>query len=202
MTMSQARDAALPLSGDAAVVEASGREPERFAEIFHRYFDEIHRYVARRLGTDAADDIAAETFLAAFRRRDRFDPARGAVRPWLYGIATNLVGLHRRGETRHFRALARTPADGVQPGHEDRVAARVSAGVVRGELARALAELSPGDRDVLLLVALADFSYDEVAQALDLKTGTVASRLNRARRKLRTALGGSDPTLGTEESPR
>ncbi|MFI6515180.1 RNA polymerase sigma factor [Spirillospora sp. NPDC050679] len=185
---------------DAAVIERSRHEPEAFAELFHRHFDEIHRYVARRLGPDAADDIAAETFLAAFRRRDRFDPARGAVRPWLYGIATNLVGTHRRAERRHLRAVARTPADHAAPGPEDRVAARVSAAGAGGELAAALRRLSPGDRDVLLLVALGDLSYDEVAAALDLKKGTVASRLNRARRKLRAALGGTDPMLITEES--
>ncbi|MEW2356261.1 RNA polymerase sigma factor [Spirillospora sp. NPDC029432] len=189
-----------PPPGDAELIEGSRQEPELFAELFHRYFDEIHGYVARRLGTDAADDIAAETFLAAFRRRDRFDPARGAVRPWLYGIATNLVGLHRRAERRRYRALARTPADGAAPGHDDRVAAWVTAGGAGGELARALARLSPGERDVLLLIALADFTYDEVAAALDLKNGTVASRLNRARKKLREALDGVNPMLIAEES--
>ncbi|GAA2441210.1 RNA polymerase sigma factor [Actinomadura vinacea] len=195
-----AEDAADDPESDAETIARSWHEPELFAGIFHRYFAEIHRYVARRLGADAADDIAAETFLAAFRRRDRFDPAKGAVRAWLYGIATNQIGLHRRAERRHLRALARTPADGVAHGHEDRVAARVTAGEVGGELAKALARLSPGDRDVLLLVALADFSYDEVATALDLKTGTVGSRLNRARKKLRAALGGADPLIITEES--
>lgn len=199
MRPSHAPEAAASPPRDAAVIEASWHEPERFAEIFHRYFEEVHRYVARRLGADVADDIAAETFLAAFRRRERFDPARGAVRPWLYGIATNLVGQHRRGERRFYRALARTPADQVVTGHEDRVAAEVSAGGVRRDLAEALAGLSAGDRDVLLLVALADFTYEEVAEALDLKYGTVASRLNRARKKLRAALGGVDPTLVTEE---
>ena len=183
---------------DAETVERSRERPELFAEIFHRHFAEIHRYVARRLGADAADDIAAETFLAAFRRRDRFDPARGTVRSWLYGIATNQVGLHRRAERRHYRALARTPADGVADGHEDRVAARVSAGEAGADLARALARLSPGDRDVLLLVALAELSYDEVAAALGLKTGTVASRLHRARKKVRAALGGADRMPTTE----
>jgi RNA polymerase sigma-70 factor (ECF subfamily) len=197
-------EAAAPGSGppadEAETIARSWHEPELFAGIFHRYFAEIHRYVARRLGADAADDIAAETFLAAFRRRDRYDPAKGAVRAWLYGIATNQVGLHRRAERRYFRALARTPADGVADGHEDRVTARVSAGEAGGDLARALARLSPGDRDVLLLVALADLSYDEVAAALDLKNGTVASRLHRARRKVREALGGADRMLTTEES--
>jgi len=186
---------------DEAVIERSWREPQAFAEIFHRYFDEIHRYVARRLGTDVADDVAAETFLAAFRRRKRFDPARGALRPWLYGIATNLIGRHRRDERRFYQALARTPADQVADGHEERVAIKVTAGGAGKDLAAALAGLPAGDRDVLLLVALADLTYDEVGLALGLKNGTVASRLNRARRKLREALGGVNPMLITEESP-
>jgi RNA polymerase sigma factor (sigma-70 family) len=200
MDASHAADAARSPVSDAAVIEKSWHEPEVFAEIFHRYFEEIHRYVARRLGKDAADDIAAETFLAAFRRRKKFDPARGTVRPWLYGIATNLVGLHRRAERRFFRALARTPTDQVTDGHEERVATQVTAEDVGRELAAALSRLSAGDRDVLLLVALADLSYDEVALALGLKYGTVASRLHRARKKIREALGGANPMFVTEES--
>ncbi|QKG19823.1 RNA polymerase sigma factor [Actinomadura verrucosospora] len=194
--------AADPLRGDAVVSEAPWYEPEQFAEIFHRHFPDVHRYVAGRLGADAADDIAAETFLTAYRRRDRYDPARGALRPWLFGIATNLVGMHRRGEARYLRTLAKAPVSGPQSGPEERVLAQVSAGVVRGRLAEAIRALPPGDRDVLLLVALGDCTYPEVAEALGLKPGTVASRLNRARRKLRDALGGADPTLITEESER
>jgi RNA polymerase sigma-70 factor (ECF subfamily) len=184
---------------DAAVVAASWREPERFGEIFHRYFQEIRRYSARRLGLDAADDVAAETFVVAFRVRERFDPARGAVRPWLYGIATNLVGQHLRREQRFYRMLAKAPADPPTVGLEDRVAAQVSAQGAGGALAAAVGGLAPGDRDVLLLVALAGLTYEEVAQALELKYGTVASRLNRARRQVRAALGGVDPTSVPEE---
>ncbi|MCP9968443.1 RNA polymerase sigma factor [Actinomadura madurae] len=192
------------VSADAADAEAivrSRRDPAAFTEIFHRHFAAIHGYAARRLGVDAADDIAAETFLAAFRKRGRFDPARGSVRPWLYGIATRLIGLHRRAEGRRFRALARTPADHFEDGHEDLVTARVTAGGAGAELADALAKLPRGDRDVLLLVALADLSYEEVGQALGLKTGTVASRLHRARRRLRESLGGTHRALMVEESP-
>ncbi|MUN38167.1 RNA polymerase sigma factor [Actinomadura litoris] len=188
-------------ASDAAAITRSRREPAAFAEIFHRHFTAIHGYVARRLGADAADDIAAETFLTAFRKRDRFDPARGTVRPWLYGIATRLIGLHRRSEGRRYRALARTPAQPFEDGHEDVVTARVTAGGAGAELADALARLPRGDRDVLLLVALADLSYEEVGQALGIKTGTVASRLHRARRRLRESLGGTNPTLIVEETP-
>ncbi|MGI5330657.1 RNA polymerase sigma factor [Actinomadura nitritigenes] len=81
-------------------------EPERFALLYDRYFDDIHRYLAARLGRENADDLAAETFLIAFRRRKDFDASRGGTfRPWLYGIATNLVSRHRRTEQRRLKAL-------------------------------------------------------------------------------------------------
>ncbi|WP_030170755.1 RNA polymerase sigma factor [Spirillospora albida] len=66
-------------ASDAEAIIRSRHEPAAFADIFHRHFTAIHGYAARRLGTDAADDVAAETFLAAFRKRGRFDPARGTV---------------------------------------------------------------------------------------------------------------------------
>ena len=81
---------------DAQQVELSLRDPERFGVVFDRYFDEIHGYVTRRLGRDAADDVAAETFLTAFRSRRRFEASRGTVRAWLYGIVTNHISAYRR----------------------------------------------------------------------------------------------------------
>jgi len=102
--------------------ENDGAAVEDFAAIYERYFVEIYRYIAGRLGRDVADDLAAETFLVAYRKRDRLDPARGHVRPWLYGIATILVGQHRRQETRRYRALAR--AGGRMPGAADRLERR------------------------------------------------------------------------------
>src|SRR5881628_2331214 len=62
-----------------------------FAEVHDRYFSDIYRYVAGRLGATAAEDVTADTFLIAFRKRDAFDPARGDLRPWSYGIATKQV---------------------------------------------------------------------------------------------------------------
>lgn len=182
---------------DAALIEQSWHRPDVFAVLYDRYFGEIHRYAAGRLGTQIADDLAAETFLVAFRKRQSFDPARGAVRPWLYGIATNLLAQYRRSETRRLEAFQRAPADDVADGgHEDRVTARVAAAGAQGRLATALGRLPDGDRDVLLLVALAELSYEEVAQTLDIPFGTVGSRLNRVRRKLRAALGGVNPMIG------
>lgn len=160
-----------------------------FADIYERHFTEIHRYIAGRLGRDVADDIAADTFVIALRKRDGFDPRRGTVRAWLYGIATNLVARQQRAEQRRYRALARAAARDLADGHEERVVSWVAAEGLQPQIAGALAGLSREERDVLLLVALADFSHEEISQALGIPYGTVGSRLNRARKKIRTALG-------------
>jgi hypothetical protein len=93
---------------DAAVIARSLRSPECFGTIFDRHAPAIYHYIARRLGSDSADDLVAETFLVAFRRRGRYDGAQPDARPWLYGIATRLISRHRRDETRFLRAIART----------------------------------------------------------------------------------------------
>ncbi|MEV0591743.1 RNA polymerase sigma factor [Nonomuraea cavernae] len=183
---------------DAALLELSRRKPERFGEIYDRYVGEIHAYLGRRLDRQAADDLTAEVFLAAFRKREAFDPQRGEVRPWLYGFATNLISSHRRTETRRLAALQRSAAvrDGTEHGHEERVVTRVDAVSAQARLAAELRALPDRDRDVLLLSALGDLSHEEVAQALDIPYGTVGSRLWRARKKLRAALGGVNPLAG------
>jgi RNA polymerase sigma factor (sigma-70 family) len=182
-----------PRSDDAALIERSWREPETFAELYDRHAVPIYRYVSRRLGEPMADDVVADTFLAAFRRRQRYDLHRPDARPWLYGIAANLISKHRRAEVRMLRAYARTGADPVVEGHADRTDSRVTAAALQRDIAAALASLSAGERDVLLLVAWADLTYEETATALEIPVGTVRSRLNRARRKVREALGGRNP---------
>jgi RNA polymerase sigma factor (sigma-70 family) len=165
-----------------------------FVGIYERHFTEIHRYIAGRLGRDVADDIAADTFVIALRKQDGFDPRRGTVRAWLYGIATNLVAQQQRAERRRYRALARAGARDLADGPEERVVSWVAAEGLQPQLASALARLSREERDVLLLVALADFSHEEIAQALGIPYGTVGSRLNRARKKIRNALGQEGQT--------
>src|SRR6204780_1121057 len=178
-----------PDADDATVIRLSRNEPERFTVLFRRHAPQLQRYVVRRLGPDAADDIVAETFLLAFRQRDRYDPERADARPWLYGIATNLIGRHRRAEIRQYRALARTGADPVMESFTDRVDDRVSASAASRQLAAALAGLPAAHRDTLLLVAWGDLSYEEAARALGVPVGTVRSRLSRARSRLRRTLG-------------
>lgn len=194
-----------PSDSDASIIERSWGEPEAFAQLFDRYADDIHRYAARRVGAEVADDLMAEAFVIAFQQRRRYDVSRPQARPWLYGIATNLVRDHRRAEARRLRALSRVaavvPDDGSGGGEPlaEQVAARVSAESVRGALAGALAKLPARYRDVLLVVAWGDLNYAEAAEALGIPVGTVRSRLNRARGRLRDALGGSDPTTLQEE---
>jgi len=172
---------------DAELVTRFRQDPELFTAVYDRYIRDIYRYVAGRLDTQVADDIAAETFCVAFGQRDRFDPERG-LRPWLFGIATNLVARHRRKEARHYRALARTAPEPPADGHENRVVSAVTAQLLQPRLARALTTLSAGERDVITLVALSQLSHEEVAEALGIPYGTVCSRLSRARRKLQDAI--------------
>jgi len=193
-------EAAVQADSDAEIIRLSAQEPERFAQIFDRHYAEIHGYVARRLGSGLADDVAAETFLIAFDRRDRYDAAYPIARPWLYGIASNLVFRHHRTEIRQYRALARTGADDVADGHAEQIERRVDAQSVRGALAAALAAIAPADRDVLLLVAWAGLSGEEAARALGVPAGTVRSRLHRARKKVRAALGNAYPLADGEDS--
>ena len=150
------------LADDAALIERSWRDPGRFAELFDRHAPAVHRYLARRLGEQVAADVLAETFLAAFRRREAYDTSRGDARPWLYGIATNLVGQHRRDEARRHRLLRAVGPEPAADFPADGVADRVSAAAARRVLADALATLAPPDRDVLLLVATEQLTYDEV----------------------------------------
>jgi RNA polymerase sigma factor (sigma-70 family) len=178
---------------DAVVIERSLREPERFTELFDRYHAEIHGYVARRLGASRAEDVASETFLIAFDRRRRYDLAYPSARPWLYGIASKLIARHRRSEMRRYRALTRADRARAVDGHDERVAGRLDARALRGRLAAALTDLAARDREVLLLVAWAQLSLEEVAQALAIPAGTARSRLHRARARTRAALQDADP---------
>lgn len=127
----------------------------------------LHRYVVRRLGPDHAEDVVAEAFTRAFAKRHRYALDRSDALPWLYGIVTNIIGSHHRAEARGYRALARTGKDPVAAAFDDRAVARVAASATRERLAAALAKLGRGERDVLLLIAWGDLSYEETARALD-----------------------------------
>lgn len=171
------------------IVRPEPRQADDFAVHYDEHFTDIHRYVAGRLGQDVADDIAADTFVIALRQRHRFDPARGSVRPWLFGIATKLVAQHRRQEARRYRALAKVGPERGDGGHEEQVVNWVRAEGMQPRLAKALRSLTRDQRDVLLLSALSELSNQEISEALGIPYGTVTSRLSRARAKVKAALG-------------
>jgi RNA polymerase sigma factor (sigma-70 family) len=184
---------------DAAVIEASLREPERFSVLFDRHAPFIYRYLARRVGPDTADDLVGETFLVAFGKRGRYDTGYPGARPWLYGIATHLVGQHRREEIRRYRLLQSAGPGPDLPDYAERVVADVTARSVRSQLAEGLAGIPGGDRDVLLLIAWEGLSYEEVALAMGIPVGTVRSRLHRARTRLRRSLEETDAAATYKE---
>ena len=85
---------------DAAAVRASVEHPECFSVVFERHHRVVWTYLARLAGPDVADEIAGDVFVTAFERRARFDPARGEVRSWLYGIASNKLRTRFRSDRR------------------------------------------------------------------------------------------------------
>jgi RNA polymerase sigma factor (sigma-70 family) len=182
---------------DASLIAASVRESERFAAVFERHFSSIHGYLQRRLGSDLADELAAETFVVAFRARGKYDHAHASARPWLFGIAANLARHQRRTERRRLLAYRRSVNNIVGEGN-DAIDARLDAQANRPELARALASLAEGDRDALLLYAWAELSYEEIGEALAIPVGTVRSRISRARRQVRELLAFSGQVQGEE----
>lgn len=177
------------MNTDKELVERSRWGPAVFGELYDRHAPDIYRYAARRAGDFAAEDVMAETFLIAFERRGSFEGPDEAVRPWLFGIATNLLRRHHRAESRMLRALARSSgrtetADGL-----DLVDARADADGARTRIGQALVALPVIDREAILLYAWADLTYEGIATATGVPIGTVRSRINRARRKLRADLG-------------
>jgi RNA polymerase sigma factor (sigma-70 family) len=177
---------------DGELIAGSQGEPEKFVLLFDRHFDAIYRYVRRRVGENAAEDLVAQTFLEAFERRGSFDTDRDDARPWLFGIAINLLRHHYRDEERRLRAFARHGAGAA----ESDTALSAAQAPLASELADALARIRGEERDVLLLFAWGDLSYREIAMALQLPLGTVRSRLNRARHQLQERLREAQTASG------
>ncbi len=181
---------------DSEIIERSWTEPSAFGEVFDRHFVRIHGYLARRAGTQVADDLAAETFAAAFASRERYDIAYASAVPWLLGIATNILRGDRRAWTRAQQLLDRLPAP-VQAAIDERSIEMLDAARRTQTLGPLFASLSDEDTTTLLLYAWEELTYDEVAAALDIPAGTVRSRLNRVRRKA-AELGLADDAKGDD----
>jgi RNA polymerase sigma factor (sigma-70 family) len=178
---------------DSAVIAASLDDPARFGLLFDRYATVLFRYLVRRVGNDEADGLLGEVFRVAFERRATYDGSYPCARPWLYGIATNLLARHRRSEARRLQAtgrlLAQRPAP---PDPAEEVDASLDAADLWPRVVDAVTRLPGEERDALLLYAWEELSYAEIATALGVPVGTVRSRLNRARvhlRELRAPIG-------------
>ncbi len=169
-------------TSDSATIAGSLDNPESFAEIFDRHYVAVRRCLARRASSAEADDLASMTFVVAFERRRSFRPDSTSARPWLLGIATNLLHERHRVERRERGTLVLLNAERPANDHG------ASDGPDTDQLAEALATLDSAQRDVLLLHAWEELSYEEIAEALDIPIGTVRSRLARARAHLRSRL--------------
>jgi RNA polymerase sigma factor (sigma-70 family) len=175
------------MDSDAEAIRRSRDQPEAFVAVYQRHYAAVHNYLRRRLGADAADDLTAETFVRAFRARARYRPQSDTARPWLLGIAANLIGDRRRAEARTLRALERAAA---QPGR----AAEEPVDEIDPRLVRRLRRLSQRDREALLLLAWGELSYAEIAEALGIPIGTVRSRIHHARARLTAPPGAAGPS--------
>lgn len=182
------------MDGKQATAAIAARE--NFEAVFREHFAPVHRFIARRVGKDLADDLAAEVFATAYRRRAAYQPGRGSLRSWLYGIAANLVRGHWRDEQQLLDLEARVARDslGLPPAAHfaDAADERVIASALAPRIAGALAALNREQREVLLLHAWAGLSHEEIAAALGIAPGTARSRLSRARAALRALLGEFD----------
>jgi len=180
----------LPLT-DADILGRCVSEPSSFSELYERHCSVVLRFVARRVGAVAAEDLAAEVFARAFRGRAGCRCENGSALPWLLGVANHVIADHRRLERRRLQTLERWAAETPQVVRHENAS-------LAPELVHALRRLPGRDRDALLLVVWGELSYLETASALDVPVGTVRSRIARARRRLCAALG-QDVRVGVGE---
>lgn len=178
---------------DGELIRRSLDDADLFTEIFTAHYPAIFGYVSAVLGRHTAEDIAGEVFLRAFRDRHRFDPTYESARPWLYGIASNLIQDHLRQTARRYRAYQRTGIpNSAETGFEDDIVSKVDAAESAPVLQAALIALRHEEASVVLLYIAGDRTYQEIADILEIPIGTVRSRLSRARQSLRNSWADID----------
>jgi len=172
---------------DSAVIATSLEWPDAFGALFDRHGGVLLRFLMRRVAPADAEGLLGEVFRIAFERRGDFELERASARPWLYGIATNVVAKHHRSEARRLRATARLAArpEPVSDPADPAVSA-LDAQATWRRVAEAVTALPEAERAVLLLYSWEELSYDEIAETLEVPVGTVRSRLHRARTRLRS----------------
>jgi RNA polymerase sigma-70 factor (ECF subfamily) len=153
--------------------------------LFERHAKEVYNYCFRATGNwSVAEDLLSLTFLEAWRRRDKNLP-EDKIRPWLLGVAVNVVRNRRRSERRFAEAMKRVPAPPAEPDFTETSESRLDDERRMREAMALLSQLSASERDVFLLCTCMGASYDDAAFALGIPVGTVRSRLSRGRAHLR-----------------
>ncbi|WP_090940306.1 RNA polymerase sigma factor [Nonomuraea jiangxiensis] len=168
-----------------------------FGQLFDECSKSVYNHAFRLTGNwSTAEDVTALTFLEAWRLRGRIDVEGGSLRPWLLGIATNVVRNQRRAARRHDDALARLPPGEQVPDFADEVVGRIDDAERLATVRRAYGRLRRQEQDVFALCVWAGLDYAQAAEALGIPVGTVRSRLSRARRKLANF---GEPPPGTRQ---
>lgn len=160
-------------------------DAESFGVLFDRHARTVYNFCFRRTADWAlAEDLTSSVFLEAWRRRGDLRPEQETLRPWLLGVATNVIRNAARSRRRRDAAEPRAATTSVTPDLADDVAARLDDESLMHRIVVALNMLAPIDRDVLSLFAWGELSYAEIAEVLGVPIGTVRSRLSRARTRL------------------
>jgi RNA polymerase sigma factor (sigma-70 family) len=181
---------------DGATIEASWTSPEKFADIFDRHYVALFGFCARRVGAVLADDVVNETFCVAFDRRRRYaTKERPNARPWLMGIAINVMRHDFRRQLREARALGRLKLQESHPGHEVSVVRDIDANDQMHLVRAALAKVPDKELEALLLSVLDHQTYEQIAEVLQIPIGTVRSRIHRARGHLSDLLAASEASV-------
>ncbi len=186
---------------DDALIREALEQPEVFGQLYDRHAAAVHRYLTSRVGVQSADDLLSEVFVTAFRCRSRYDVKFTEAVPWLLGIAANVVRHHRRSESRRS-ALQRRLVQ-ASNGHGVTDVGNFATDIIGHadfeDVRRAVEQLDERCRDVLILFAAFDLSYAQIAEALNLRIGTVRSRISRGRAQLRELLARSGQYVADDE---
>lgn len=189
---------------DAAVISRSINDPESFSLIVERHATSVFRYLASRGDRSTSEDLLADVFEVAFKARDRYDSHYESALPWLLGIATNVIRHHRRSERRHTAMVRRVTQVHARRSESSDLSDAVATGAELDEemqcVRRALGGLSEKHRQVIVLSAGIGLSYEDIAQALGIRIGTVRSRLSRARQQLRELLAADGQYSSYDDS--
>lgn len=172
-----------------------------FGELFERHATSVYNYLFRRCGNWAtAQDLTSIVFLELWRKRSDISLERDSALPLLLGVATNVLRNRRRAERRHRAALERMPAPSESWSPHEDVVEKLAEEERMRDLLHILGGLPKREQDLVVLCVWMELTYEEAADALCLPVGTVASRLSRAKRRLRGLLDPSgQPAPGVLE---